>query len=134
MIHRRLRFAMLSLPILFVPALGVAQAPTPAQNNPRVNMQTLFDGRLPALKSGDRSRPIVLRQFTIEGHQRAVRLDFPDRGLLLVQLQAGQLVTIINGERRMRIEGEWWTVSPPSAMQVETADDTAVIDTTLIVD
>jgi hypothetical protein len=118
-------------------ALGVASAfaqqPKSDQNDARVNVHTMFEGRL-AATSGGRSRQIAMRQFAIEGHQRTVRLDLPDKGLLIVQLQAGQLVTIIDGERRRRLEGEWWTVSPPSAMQVETADDTAVIDTTLIAD
>jgi hypothetical protein len=134
MVHMRLLIAIPLFPALLVPASSIAQTPRPDQSNPQVNLQTLFEGRLPAPKPGDKPRQIVMRQITIEGHQRAVRLDLPDKGLLLVQLQAGQLATIIDGERRIRLEGEWWTVSLPSAMLLETADDTAVIDTTLIVD
>ncbi len=98
--------------------------------------------------------PIVMEQISIAGNQKELNIKVASQvplkglaaplsfnleklpsqgGLLLVQLKAGQLATIDeNGERRVRREGEWWVVSQPSDFRVETDDDTAVIDTILI--
>jgi hypothetical protein len=97
--------------------------------------RTLFDERLPGGIAGGEGRQVILRQVSIEPRRRDIRIDnLPETGMLLAQLQAGGLATVINGERRIRLEGEWWTVSPPSAMRLETRDDTVVIDLVLILD
>jgi hypothetical protein len=79
-------------------------------------------------------RKVIIRQIRIAPGQEAAELDQGKTGLMIVQLRAGELVTVVDGERRQRQEGEWWTVDRPSAMQLQTGDDSVILDTILIVD
>jgi hypothetical protein len=128
-IHPALLVAMVLLPTLVF-----AQPRPDGGQAPAVTPRMQFEGHLPAGQPGAKERQIALRQFSILPRQREVQLELPGRGLLLVQLRAGGLTTVIGGERQRRLEGEWWTASPPSAMRLETGDDTVVVDTILILD
>ena len=115
-----------------LPAVAPAQPPDSQQAPVVSRLQS--ESRLPADRPGGKGRQVLLQQFSIEPRRRDIRLDLPVRGLLLIQLRAGALTTVIGSERQRRLEGEWWTVSPPSALGLETDDDTVVIDTILIAD
>jgi gentisate 1,2-dioxygenase len=52
----------------------------------------------------------------------------PNSGRLLVyELRAGKVTTIINGERRQRREGDFWIVRSWQNIAIEADDDSAVI-------
>jgi hypothetical protein len=124
-------WAMRSIPlaIALLCLAGFSSSGQPVPDNVgKPVVRHMFDGSV-----GEKSRRLVaMRQYSLPRDQRGLSLDVPQEGMLLVQLRAGELATIINGERRQRLEGEWWTVSPPSAMRLETGDNTVVIDTILI--
>jgi hypothetical protein len=74
---------------------------------------------------------VILRQYRIAPGVRSPLTEVGD-GLLLVQLRAGELATVIDGQRQERMEGEWWSVESASDMQFETEDDAVIIETILI--
>jgi hypothetical protein len=51
---------------------------------------------------------------------------------VIVQLTGGELVTIIDGQRRERKSGEFWTVPAGEAMSIETGTDSAALQTVTI--
>jgi quercetin dioxygenase-like cupin family protein len=98
-----------------------------------VTSQPAFGGNL-VVRAGapTESARVDMRQWSIAGGQRLASLRLPFRGLLIVELRAGEVTTIINGERVMRREGEIWSVPAESTMQLETGEDAAILYTTLI--
>jgi len=75
------------------------------------------------------SRRVTVRQIIIDPMQRGL---LPTTGETLVELKAGDLTTVIGGQRRERTEGEFWTVPAGTRMVVETEDDAAIIETTAV--
>ena len=58
----------------------------------------------------------------------------PESGFLIVQLRAGEVVTVIDGQRQERLEDELWTVPAGSAMAGETRKESAILQTTVVTD
>lgn len=77
---------------------------------------------------------VEIRNWTIGGGLKLEKLDVPSNGTLVVQLRAGEMTTIIEGERVERREGDFWTVEAGQVMAVETEDDTAILQTTFVAD
>jgi hypothetical protein len=48
-------------------------------------------------------------------------------GLVVYELRAGKLTTIINGRRQERREGEFWAVGPQENIRFETGSDNVVV-------
>jgi hypothetical protein len=63
-------------------------------------------------------------------NRKALATPFP--GLMIVQLKAGDLRTVINGVARERREGEFWVVPAHETMQVLTGDDVASVQVIVI--
>lgn len=80
-----------------------------------------------SVADGDRRARVEVVNWTIIGGA-AVR-DFPlrDGAQSVIHVRAGGLVTVIDGERRERREGEYWTVPPDTRMEVILEDDAAVL-------
>lgn len=74
-------------------------------------------------------RRVTVQQIIIDPMQRGL---LPTTGETLVELKAGDLITVIGGQRRERTEGEFWTVPAGTRMLVETEDDAAIIETTAV--
>jgi hypothetical protein len=72
----------------------------------------------------------VIRNWTIDNRRKIAH--FPEEGFLIVQLRAGELVTVIDGKRQERKSDEFWTVPVGSSMSIETGNDSAVIQTVAI--
>ena len=118
--------------------LGVAPSALLAQGGRRdtvsaVQSRPRFEGRVPLRVAGRAdSVRVDVRQWSIAGGQRIVALALPFTGLLIVELRGGRLTTVIDGRRQERRVGEIWSVPPGRTMQVETGDDMATIQTTLV--
>ena len=84
---------------------------------------------IPAQPPKTAPRRIQVRQWIIDGGQKA---SIPTRGMMLIELKAGDLTTITDGNRQERREGEFWTVPRGAKLVLETEDDSAVIETTVI--
>src|SRR6267142_3864291 len=70
---------------------------------------------------------VAIHNWLIGGGRHLQALPFPAQGLVVAQLAAGKLTTIINGKRQERNEHEFWTVSSEKQLGVETGDDSAII-------
>lgn len=121
----------MSIRLLIVSALLVSATPAAGQRaEGPVGARILFQGE--TLARGTAAARVDIRVWSIAGHQRLAGLRLPFRGLTIVELRAGDLTTVIDGRRVERREGEIWSVPAGSAMQLQTDDDTAVVQTTLI--
>jgi quercetin dioxygenase-like cupin family protein len=106
---------------------AAAQGVQPA---PAIETRDQFAG-VARLRSGDSVR-VAVRTWSIAGGQRIPALELPFRGLVVAELRAGSAVTVIDGRRTLRREGELWVVPAGTAMGVETDDDTAVVQVTVV--
>jgi hypothetical protein len=75
---------------------------------------------------------VDIRNWTFGGGLKVDELPLQTRGLMIVQLRGGNLATVIDGQRQERREGEFWTVPAGARMGIETAGDSAVIQTIVI--
>jgi quercetin dioxygenase-like cupin family protein len=91
--------------------------------------QELFNGVLNLKGRDGKEVPlrVTIRRWIMPN--KAVVEKFPEEGLVIVQLRAGSLTTVIGGKREERREGAYWTVRPGEAMSLETGDDSAIIQT-----
>ena len=122
----------MSMRLLIASALLVSAMPAAGQERAEgpVRVRILFQGETPA--RGGAAARVDIRVWSIAGRQRLAGLSLPYRGLTIVELRAGDLTTVIDGRRVERREGEIWSVPAGSAMRLQTDDDTAVVQTTLI--
>jgi hypothetical protein len=70
---------------------------------------------------------VVIRNWAIHGRQRIGR--FPEQGLMIVQLRAGEVTTVIDGKEQKRKGGAFWTVPKGSSMSVEVTSESASLQT-----
>ena len=76
--------------------------------------------------------PAIFEKIVVEGSQRVADIPFPFEGLMLVQLRAGELETMISNDRKERQLGEFWVVQPGERMEIQTEDDKAILAIYLI--
>lgn len=122
-------FACLLLAAL-APAAAYAQDPAQSRQS-TLTVRPRFEGAAYLGRDSVAVR-VDVRMFSIPGRQKLDALPLPFRGTLVVELRGGELATVIDGRRVERREGEVWLVPPGSAMRLETEDDTAVIQVTLL--
>jgi len=119
--------------LLFTGSSVAQVAPVPGGEAGRVRTPIeRFSGPVTvrARDGSSRVAQVVIRNWIIDNRQRIAR--FPEQGFLLVQLTGGELVTIIDGQRRERKSGEFWTVPAGSTMSIETGNDSAALQTVAI--
>jgi hypothetical protein len=75
---------------------------------------------------------VDIRLWSIAGGQRIAALELPFRGLTIVELRGGRLATVIGDQRVERTLGEIWSVPAGTPIQIETGDDMATLQTTVI--
>ena len=130
--------AKLILSVLSVASL-FALAPAFAQENQQqlVRSRVIFDGRTQMrdakAENAVRDTQIRIQNIAIVGGQKLQSLGLRANGITIMQLRAGDLTTIINGNRQERHEGEFWTVPAGAQFSIETEDDTASVQTIEIV-
>ena len=110
---------------------SVDAQPTPSAFDKTVPLVPVerFRGTL-SLKGPDgrpRELQVQVRNWFIQNRQKIDR--FPQDGTIVVQLRAGDLVTIINGQRQPRKPDDFWTVPAGTTMGIETAQDTVALQT-----
>jgi len=115
-------------------ALGLQAQPTPAPADSFDKPVALvprerFNGTVTVKDRAGRTRvlEIQMRDWTIPNRQRVER--FPQDGTIIVQLRAGDLVTVMNGQRQARTPDDFWTVPAGTAMTIETGQDTVALQT-----
>jgi hypothetical protein len=76
---------------------------------------------------------VDVRNWTLGGGLKLDELPLQAKGLMIVQLRSGQVTTVIDGKREARKEGQFWTVAEGVRMSLETGDDSAILQTIVIV-
>lgn len=75
---------------------------------------------------------VAIDSWTIVNRQKIEALDLPLKGTTLVEVRTGSLLTTINGRQEKRRAGDFWIVPAGTKMALETENDTASIQTTVI--
>jgi len=107
-----------------------AQAPVdPRRFDATVELKAVSgaEGRTTIRDSAGATKPVIItiRNWIIPNRQHIAA--FPERGLLVIQVRAGSLTTIIDGQRRDRGVDDFWTVPSGTAMAIETGDDSVIL-------
>lgn len=122
--------------LALVPALagGQDQVAQPVRINERFSGEVAARAPGPEAARLDETEPIAVQilNVSLTGGQEVDRLPVREDATLILQLRAGELVTVIDGVRVEREEGEFWTVTPDQEMVLVTEDDTAVISVTAV--
>lgn len=86
-----------------------------------------FDGSAMMRGTGGVPEQVTLgiRNWIIPNRQRIA--TFPEQGLLVIQVRAGSLVTIIEGRRQKWGVDQFWTVPPGTTMEIETQQDSVIL-------
>lgn len=103
-----------------------------AQPPPKPQSQEIFSGTLTLQRPQVSGVKVAVHLWTVQGGQKHAALEIPGKGMMVVQVRAGTLTTIIGGKRQERKEGEFMTVPSGVPIGVETGNDTAVLQTVLI--
>lgn len=131
------RATVYGLALTALTALASGAAPASAQEPSTISEAQRFEGAVEMLPpeaqtfavAPDRMETleVEIRNITLAGGAKMERIRLKGKAALILQLRGGELVTVIDGERRERREGEFWTVSPDQSMAIETEDDSAVV-------
>jgi quercetin dioxygenase-like cupin family protein len=121
--------------VLAVLAHSLSAAPVAAQDRtddagPEARDRFAGTLRFSARDDSARGLRVDVHHWAIRGGQRVTPAASP--GFRVVQLLAGAVTTVIDGERAARREGEFWTVPAGAAMRLQTGDDAAVLQVTTV--
>jgi hypothetical protein len=105
------------------PAVGRPRAPATPERFPRLAPP-------PATPEQGKAVPrVAVDLWIVHNQQKVERLDVS--GLVLCELRGGvRMVTVIDGKREERHEGDHWLVAPGQSMGIETDRYAVVIQTT----
>ena|ERR1700730_3140522 len=86
-----------------------------------------FDTHATIRGKDGKPNPVALgiRDWIIPNRQRIV--NFPEKELLVIQVRAGSLTTIIGDKRQQRGPDEFWTVPAGMTMGIETGQDSVIL-------
>ncbi len=100
----------------------------------RISSVERFAGETRVRTAGqDAAVRVDIRNWSLGGGLKLAELPLPVKGLMIVQLRGGRVTTVIQGNSQARREGEFWTVPPGVPMGVETGDDSATLQTIVII-
>jgi hypothetical protein len=122
-------FALLLGLLLTTPAFAQEQPSDAARFDPMVELKPTHsvDTQATVRAKSGRMKPVALsmRNWIIPNRQRIER--FPEQGLLVIQIRAGSVTTIIGGKRQERGTDEFWIVPAGTTMGIETGQDSAIL-------
>ena len=90
-----------------------------------------FDGRATLRTKDGRPRElhVVVRNWVIHPGEQVTR--FPERDFTIVELVAGTVVTVIDGQEK-EFTGGFWAVPPGSSMSIRVKSESASLQTVTI--
>jgi hypothetical protein len=123
-----MRTATLVLPVLILccafPAFGQASPPAPFETSYEVIVPGLIGNSPYTLEFRSANLRVEVRDL-IMGPGAAN--DVPTPARTVMELRGGSIVTVINGQRTRRAQGEIWRISPGDRLSLENPYDVAVI-------
>lgn len=72
---------------------------------------------------------VSVQNWIVNERQKVDALPVQYKTLMVVQVNGGEITTVIQGEKQKRKENEFWTVPAGTAMGFETGNDSASIQT-----
>jgi hypothetical protein len=108
---------------LLLAGLVARAAPAPVQRIER------FAG---AVRVGDKDVQVAIDTWLLPNATKVDALSLPLKGSVVVELRGGSIVTIIEGHRQSRTAGDFWALPAGSTMGLETGDDSAALQTTVV--
>jgi hypothetical protein len=110
-------------------AVLLAQEQQPPAQKPFVTATTRYEGTAAvSVKAGAPVTLQVLRKnYGVIGPKAQITL--PETGFMVVHLRVGRVTTILNGERRERTPGEFWTVPTGAQLSIEIIGESASLET-----
>ena len=128
--------ALSSVLLLRVPALAqsAAAAPTKINTASKADYLERFAGtaKMRTKDGTPKVLHVTIHNWIIPNDTKVDPL--PEEGYLIIQLRAGELVTVINGKREKRKTDEFWSVPAGSKMTLETERDSAIVQIVAIRD
>jgi hypothetical protein len=112
--------ACLSL-LLLCGVLQAQEAPPAKPESPAANALQPIE----RFNSREITMAFVRNDWQIHGQQKIQ--NFPESGLLVVELHSGKVTTIINGKEERRNPGEFWTVPAGASMSVQVTSESAAL-------
>jgi hypothetical protein len=122
-----------ALALWALPTASASAQAAPAQGAPAIQSVIRFQG-VTVVRDAARtdSVRVDIRDWSLAPGMRAAALEMPFRGLMIVELRGGRVTTIIDGRRAQRTAGEIWSVPAGGTMQLETGDDMATLQITVV--
>jgi hypothetical protein len=110
------------------------------QGGAQVTSRVRFSDRvsLRAAPEGALAPRVDIRLWSIPEQQQLRSLEIagldmtPGKSLVIYNLRAGELTTVINGKRIARKVGDFWTLRAGESQTLETGNDTAVVETIVV--
>lgn len=135
-----LRFWLRCVCLIVAPGLmgvyAVAQeaaAPkSPEKTEATLKAAERFDGRATVRAKDGTAKElhVVVRNWAIHPGEEVTR--FPEKDFTVVQLVAGKVVTVINGQEKTRTGGEFWAIPAGASMAVRVTSESASFQTVTI--
>lgn len=117
--------------LLAVGVMADAGAQEPLRNYPPP--QQRFEGVVQVGAGGRREAVrLDLRSWILAPGLRHERLPLPQDAVIIIELHAGELETIVGNERTARHPGAIWRVGPGEPMALSTGDDSVTLTTLVL--
>lgn len=110
-------------------AIGSAQQPAKDIAADRVQRIKRFEG---TTQLDGKEVRISIDTWQILNRTKLDILNLPLPGVTLVELRGGSLYTVIQGKRERREAGDFWTLPFEVGMGIETENDSAALQTTIV--
>jgi hypothetical protein len=119
------------LTLIPVAAQGPASPNKPQKGEAALKAAERFDGRatLRAKDGSPRDLHVVVRNWVIHPGEQVTR--FPERDFTIVELVAGTVVTVIDGQEK-EFSGGFWTVPAGGSMSIRVKSESASLQTVTI--
>lgn len=122
-----------SLLLLVLPSCRERQPETQRPRPGPVSQDRRFSGSVRLRSStGPQEVRVEITNVDLRGGSTIDRLELPFEGTLMVNLQAGEVTTTIDGKKEERHQGQIWTVPPGVPMGLTTGRDAASLQTILV--
>ena len=130
---RRIAFSAAVALTMFLTASAQPQQPSKGGYGPRGYEERVAVRGKTTIQTaaGPKSVDLTVESIAIPNGS-TVKLDFPEKGFILLQ-NAGAAITISVGDvRRKPREGEWMSIPLPASIVLTTDDDTVVLEAIIV--
>jgi hypothetical protein len=107
---------------------ATAQQPKPQSYDQRVALRGTTTIRT---TQGPRTVGVTVSKIAVPGGVVAT-LELPEKGMVILQHRAGDVMLTVGETKRRLQEGEWVTIALPAKVTLTPEDDTALLDAIVV--